>query len=78
MEQKPIMYFKVTIDEVVPKQLANIFSSIENDSRFEVRKIQYNECEVKRLSMDVGVSPLHLIFKHSFMKKFKGFVKQSR
>ena len=43
MEHKPIIQFKVVIDEVVPSQLANIFSSIENDSRFEVHKIQYNE-----------------------------------
>ena len=73
MEQKPIMYFKVTIDEVVPNQLANIFSSIESDSRFEVRKIQYNEDEVKRLSIDLGVSPFHFIFKDEIMKKFEGF-----
>ena len=73
MEQKPIMYFKVTIDEVVPNQLANIFSSIESDSRFEVRKIQYNEYKVKRLSMEVGVQPLHLIFKDGIMKKFEEF-----
>lgn len=73
MEQKPIMYFKVTIDEVVPSQLANIFSSIESDSRFEVRKIQYNEYEVKRLSIDVGVSPFHFIFKDEIMKKFEDF-----
>ena len=73
MEQKPIMYFKVTIDEVVPNQLANIFRSIESDSRFEVRKIQYNEDEVKRLSMDLGVSPFHFIFKDDIIKKFKEF-----
>ena len=73
MEQKPIMYFKVVLDEVVPSQLANIFSSIESDSRFEVRKIQYNEYEVKRLSIDVGVSPFHFIFKDEIMKKFEDF-----
>ena len=78
MEHKPIIQFKVVIDEVVPSKLANIFGSIENDSRFEVHKIQYNEDKVKRLNIDLGVSPLHLIFKYSFMKKFNGFVKQSR
>ena len=73
MEQKPIMYFKITIDEVVPNQLANIFRSIDSDSRFEVHKIQCNEDEVKRLSMDLGVSPFHFIFKDDIIKKFEGF-----
>ena len=39
MEHKSIIQFKVIIDEVVPSKLANIFGSIENDSRFEVRKM---------------------------------------
>ena len=73
MAQKPIIQFKVVIDEVVPSQLANIFSSIENDSRFEVHKIQYNEDKVKRLNIDLGVSPFHFIFKDEIMEKFKEF-----
>ena len=73
MEHKPIIQFKVVIDEVVPSQLANIFSSIENDSRFEVHKVQYNEDKVKRLNIDLGVSPFHFIFKYEIMEKFKEF-----
>ena len=73
MAQKPVIQFKVVIDEVVPSQLANIFSSIENDSRFEVHKVQYNEYKVKRLSIELGVSPFHFIFKDEIIEKFKEF-----
>ena len=73
MEHKPIIQFKVVIDEVVPSQLANIFSSIENDSRFEVHKVKYNEYKVKRLSIELGVSPFYFIFKYEIMEKFKEF-----
>ena len=73
MAQKPVIQFKVVIDEVVPSQLANIFSSIENDSRFEVHKVQYNEYKVKRLSIELGVSPFNFIFKDEIIEKFKEF-----
>ena len=73
MTQKPVIQFKVVIDEVVPSQLANIFRSVENDSRFEVHKIKYNEYKVKRLNIELGVSPFHFIFKDEIMEKFKEF-----